>query len=103
MYLLKLYYFSHSLLDNRITQVLQLCHDPGLLRAVLHIIQNMVPATGGDQLPSEIFTSTDESQRQHISFLQAYGFGGLWRFAGPFLSKVCSRDFFCLIGVSPTT
>ncbi|VDP07032.1 unnamed protein product [Soboliphyme baturini] len=25
--------------------------------------------------------------QQHVSFLQAYGFGGLWRFARPFLHK----------------
>uniref|UniRef100_A0A915KNP1 Neurofibromin n=1 Tax=Romanomermis culicivorax TaxID=13658 RepID=A0A915KNP1_ROMCU len=70
----------HSLLDQRITKVLEKSHDSGLLRAVLHIVQNMV--LGQEPAPHQ----------QHVTFLQGCGFGGLWRFAGPFLPKPAAQQ-----------
>lgn len=61
---------SHTLLDAKITNVLSLCHDQVILSAVQSIIQNMI-------------TLEDPSQQQP-HYLQSVGFGGLWRFAGPF-------------------
>uniref|UniRef100_A0A5S6QDW1 Ras-GAP domain-containing protein n=1 Tax=Trichuris muris TaxID=70415 RepID=A0A5S6QDW1_TRIMR len=78
----------HSLLDQRITQVLQVSHDAALLRAVLHIIQNMIPNDG----------STVAYKKHHFTLLQNYGFGGLWRFAGPFPMKPTSQ-----LAISPET
>ncbi|KFD70579.1 hypothetical protein M514_02099 [Trichuris suis] len=79
---------SHSLLDQKITQVLQVSHDAALLRAVLHIIQNMIPNDG----------STVAYKKHHFTLLQNYGFGGLWRFAGPFPLKPTSP-----LAISPET
>lgn len=62
--------FSHTLLDAKITNVLSLCHDQVILNAVQNIIQNMITLEDGSQ------------QQPH--YLQSMGFGGLWRFAGPF-------------------
>lgn len=61
---------SHTLLDAKITNVLSLCHDQVILNAVQNIIQNMITLEDGSQ------------QQPH--YLQSMGFGGLWRFAGPF-------------------
>ncbi|KRX68358.1 Neurofibromin, partial [Trichinella sp. T9] len=73
----KVFPVIHCLLDQRITQVLQMSHDAAVLRAVLHIIQNMIPSQ----------ETTDTYQQQHLTLLQSYGFGGFWRFAGPFSLK----------------
>lgn len=62
--------FRHTLLDAKITNVLSLCHDQVILSAVQNIIQNMITLEDGSQ------------QQPH--YLQSVGFGGLWRFAGPF-------------------
>ncbi|CAG0907413.1 unnamed protein product, partial [Darwinula stevensoni] len=61
---------SNSLLDAKITSVLSLCHDAVILGAVQAIIQNMV--------------ASEDASLQSIHYLQSIGFGGLWRFAGPF-------------------
>lgn len=68
---------SHTLLDAKITNVLSLCHDQVILNAVQNIIQNMITLEDGSQ------------QQPH--YLQSMGFGGLWRFAGPF-TKVGNID-----------
>ncbi|XP_071038330.1 neurofibromin isoform X2 [Parasteatoda tepidariorum] len=67
----------HSLLDSKITSVLSLCHDQVILSAVQSIIQNMI--------------SCEDSSQQQLHYLQTFGFGGLWRFAGPFTkSNACA-------------
>ena len=58
------------LLDAKINNVLSLCHDQAILNAVQNIIQNMI--------------ACEEASQQQLSYLQSIGFGGLWRFAGPF-------------------
>jgi neurofibromin 1 len=72
------YFYRHTLLDAKITNVLSLCHDQVILSAVQSIIQNMI-------------TLEDPSQQQP-HYLQSVGFGGLWRFAGPF-TKVGYSSF----------
>ena len=62
--------YSHSLLDGRINNVLSLCHDPAILSSVHSIIRNMV--------------ACEDANQQQLHYLQSCGFGGLWRFAGPF-------------------
>ena len=62
----------------KITHVLTNCHDQGILNSVQAIIQNMV---------------ANEDNNQQLHYLQSCGFGGLWRFAGPFV-KV--QNFFPL-------
>merc|ERR1712227_556170 len=66
----KVFPVIHSLLDAKITNVLSLCHDKTILAAVQSIIENMV--------------SCEDTSQQQLHFLQSCGFGGLWRFAGPF-------------------
>ncbi|CAH1800649.1 unnamed protein product [Owenia fusiformis] len=65
----KVFPVIHSLLDAKINSVLNLCHDQVILNAVQSIIQNMI---------------ANEEAQQQLSYLQSIGFGGLWRFAGPF-------------------
>ena len=72
------FFYSHSLLDAKINSVLSFCHDQTILNAVQSIIQNMI-ACG------------DASQLTPLSYLKSIGFGGLWRFAGPF-TKVSKMD-----------
>lgn len=71
----------HSLLDAKITNVLSLCHDQGILAAVQSIIQNMIALEGGAG-----------EQQQQLHYLQSCGFGGLWRFAGPFTKSNCTAE-----------
>ena len=68
----------HSLLDAKITNVLSLCHDKTILAAVQRIIENMV--------------SSEDTSQQQLHFLQSCGFGGLWRFAGPFTKSNCNAE-----------
>ncbi len=72
----------HSLLDAKITNVLSLCHDQGILAAVQRIIQNMIALEGAG----------GGEQQQQLHYLQSCGFGGLWRFAGPFTKSNCTAD-----------
>nr|CAD7440417.1 unnamed protein product [Timema bartmani]CAD7452025.1 unnamed protein product [Timema tahoe] len=60
----------HSLLDAKITSVLSICHDQVILSAVQNVIQNMI--------------ACEDTSQQQLHYLQSCGFGGLWRFAGPF-------------------
>ena len=96
----------HSLLDAKITNVLSLCHDQvnpyfysklfidfiglsfqfnhhhqGILAAVQSIIQNMIALEVGAG-----------EQQQQLHYLQSCGFGGLWRFAGPFTKSNCTAE-----------
>ncbi|XP_044590361.1 neurofibromin-like, partial [Cotesia glomerata] len=63
-----------NLLDAKITSVLFTCHDQAIVSAVQAIIQNMIAC---------------EDTGQQLHYLQSCGFGGLWRFAGPFAK--CNR------------
>ncbi len=64
----------NNLLDAKINSVLSLSHDESILASVQSIIYQMIACSAGD----------DVSQQQQLSYLQSCGFGGLWRFAGPF-------------------
>ncbi|CAN7985404.1 unnamed protein product [Ixodes hexagonus] len=66
----KVFPVIHSLLDAKITTVLSQNHDHIILSAVQCIIQNMI--------------ACEDSSQQQLHYLQTCGFGGLWRFAGPF-------------------
>lgn len=68
--LIFLYNCSHSLLDQKINNVLSISNDQAILKAIQSIIQNML--------------ATEDPSQQQLHFLQSCGFGGLWRFAGPF-------------------
>ncbi|XP_042235752.1 neurofibromin-like isoform X1 [Homarus americanus] len=74
----KVFPVIHSLLDAKITSVLSLCHDGVILSAVQSIIQNMV--------------ACEDQGHQQLHHLQSWGFGGLWRFAGPFTKSNCTAE-----------
>ena len=75
---MKVFPVIHSLLDAKITNVLSLCHDKTILAAVQGIIENMI--------------SCEDTSQQQLHFLQSCGFGGLWRFAGPFTKSNCNAE-----------
>lgn len=60
----------HSLLDHKINNILLTSTDKVVLAAVQSIIENML--------------QSEDANQQPLHFLQTCGFGGLWRFAGPF-------------------
>ncbi|XP_017785481.1 PREDICTED: neurofibromin isoform X3 [Nicrophorus vespilloides] len=60
----------YNLLDCKINNVITVCHDHVILSAVRSIIQNMI--------------ACEDTSQQQLHYLQSCGFGGLWRFAGPF-------------------
>ena len=62
--------FSHSLLDQKINNILSVSNDQVVLAAVQSIIQNML--------------ASEDASQQPLHFLQSCGFGGLWRFAQGF-------------------
>ncbi|KAI7793670.1 putative neurofibromin [Triplophysa rosa] len=67
----KVFPVVHNLLDSKINTLLSLCQDPNLLNPVHGIVQSVV--------------YHEESPPQYqTSYLQTFGFNGLWRFAGPF-------------------
>ncbi|XP_022666414.1 neurofibromin-like isoform X2 [Varroa destructor] len=68
----KVFPVIHSLLDGKITNVLAISYDQIILSAVQCIIKNMIACC------------EDQQQQQLHYYLQTCGFGGLWRFAGPF-------------------
>jgi neurofibromin 1 len=70
----KVFPVINNLLDAKINSVLSLSHDESILASVQSIIYQMIACSAGD----------DVSQQQQLSYLQSCGFGGLWRFAGPF-------------------
>ncbi len=75
----KVFPVIHSLLDAKITNVLSLCHDKTILAAVQSIIENMIACE-------------DDKSQQQLHYLQSLGFGGLWRFAGPFTQANCNAE-----------
>lgn len=74
----KVFPVIHSLLDAKITTVLSQNHDHIILSAVQCIIQNMI--------------ACEDSSQQQLHYLQTCGFGGLWRFAGPFSKSQTNLD-----------
>ncbi|RZF46610.1 hypothetical protein LSTR_LSTR002942 [Laodelphax striatellus] len=68
----------HSLLDAKLQAVLQVCQDQVILRSVQNIIQNMI--------------ACEDYSQQQLHYLQSCGFGGLWRFAGPFPKSNCTAE-----------
>ncbi|PNF22776.1 hypothetical protein B7P43_G02506 [Cryptotermes secundus] len=74
----KVFPVIHSLLDAKIISVLSVCHDHVILNAVQAIIQNMI--------------SSEDTTQQQLHYLQSCGFGGLWRFAGPFTKCNCTAE-----------
>lgn len=68
-------YIRYNLLDMKINNVLTSCHDQVILGSVRGIIQNMI--------------ACEDTSQQQLHYMQSCGFGGLWRFAGPFNKVVC--------------
>ena len=71
----KVFPVIHNLLDSKINSVLSLSHDECILASVQSIIYQMIACSAGEDA---------SQQQQQLSYLQSCGFGGLWRFAGPF-------------------
>ncbi|XP_073965358.1 neurofibromin 1 isoform X2 [Choristoneura fumiferana] len=74
----KVFPVIHSLLDMKINHVLMHCHDQVILSAVQSIIQNMI--------------ASEDASQQQLHYMQSCGFGGLWRFAGPFTKSACTAE-----------
>ncbi|XP_043264316.1 neurofibromin isoform X1 [Colletes gigas] len=72
----KVFPVIHNLLDAKINSVLCSCHDQGILNSVQAIIQNMI--------------ASEDTSQQQLHYLQSCGFGGLWRFAGPYTNSNCT-------------
>uniref|UniRef100_T1JUK4 Ras-GAP domain-containing protein n=1 Tax=Tetranychus urticae TaxID=32264 RepID=T1JUK4_TETUR len=66
----KVFPVIYSLLDSKITSILNLCHNQVILSAVQTIIENMV--------------ANEDTNQQQLHYLQTCGFAGLWGFVGPF-------------------
>ncbi|XP_076842770.1 neurofibromin isoform X2 [Brachyhypopomus gauderio] len=80
----KVFPVVHNLLDSKINTLLSLCQDPHLLNPVHGIVQSVV--------------YHEESPPQYQpSYLQSFGFNGLWRFAGPFSKQTQIPDYAELI------
>ncbi|ROL54193.1 Neurofibromin [Anabarilius grahami] len=80
----KVFPVVHNLLDSKINTLLSLCQDPNLLNPVHGILQSVV--------------YHEESPPQYqTSYLQTFGFNGLWRFAGPFSKQTQFPDYAELI------
>lgn len=74
----KVFPVIHNLLDAKINSVLSFCHDQEILNSVQAIIQNTI--------------SCEDASQQQLHYLQSCGFGGLWRFAGPFTNSNCTAE-----------
>lgn len=73
--------YSHSLLDQKVNNVLNVSNDQMILASVQSIIQNML--------------ASEDAGQQPLHFLQTCGFGGLWRFAGPFTKvNIFNNEFY---------
>ncbi|KAI4887780.1 hypothetical protein NFI96_026245 [Prochilodus magdalenae] len=80
----KVFPVVHNLLDSKINTLLSMCQDPDLLNPVHGIVQSVV--------------YHEESPPQYQpSYLQTFGFNGLWRFAGPFSKQTQIPDYAELI------
>ncbi|CDQ99174.1 unnamed protein product [Oncorhynchus mykiss] len=75
---------SHNLLDSKINTLLSLCQDPNLLNPIHGIVQSVVYHEESPPL-------------YQPSYLQSFGFNGLWRFAGPFSKQTQIPDYAELI------
>ncbi|XP_028855597.1 neurofibromin isoform X3 [Denticeps clupeoides] len=76
----KVFPVVHNLLDSKINTLLSMCQDPNLLNPVHGIVQSVV--------------YHEESPPQYQpSYLQSFGFNGLWRFAGPFSKQTQIPDY----------
>ncbi|KAG7207079.1 hypothetical protein KM043_000959 [Ampulex compressa] len=74
----KVFPVIHNLLDAKINSVLSACHDQAILNSVQAIIQNMI--------------ACEDTSQQQLHYLQSCGFGGLWRFAGPYTNCNCTAE-----------
>uniref|UniRef100_A0A674CRY8 Neurofibromin 1 n=1 Tax=Salmo trutta TaxID=8032 RepID=A0A674CRY8_SALTR len=80
----KVFPVVHNLLDSKINTLLSMCQDTNLLNPVHGIVQSVV--------------YHEESPPQYQpSYLQSFGFNGLWRFAGPFSKQTQIPDYAELI------
>ncbi|XP_018102486.1 neurofibromin isoform X2 [Xenopus laevis] len=80
----KVFPVVHNLLDSKISTLLSLSQDPHLLNPIHGIVQSVV--------------YHEESPPQYQpSYLQSFGFNGLWRFAGPFSKQTQIPDYAELI------
>ncbi|KAM6466311.1 neurofibromin isoform 3-T3 [Liasis olivaceus] len=80
----KVFPVVHNLLDFKINTLLSQCQDPNLLNPIHGIVQSVV--------------YHEESPPQYqTSYLQSFGFNGLWRFAGPFSKQSQIPDYAELI------
>nr|XP_056721569.1 neurofibromin isoform X2 [Euleptes europaea] len=80
----KVFPVVHNLLDFKINTLLTQCQDPNLLNPIHGIVQSVV--------------YHEESPPQYqTSYLQSFGFNGLWRFAGPFSKQTQIPDYAELI------
>ncbi|KAF6735969.1 Neurofibromin [Oryzias melastigma] len=80
----KVFPVVYNLLDSKINTVLTMCQDTNLLNPVHGIVQSVV--------------YHEESPPQYQpSYLQSFGFNGLWRFAGPFSKQTQIPDYAELI------
>nr|CAB3264303.1 neurofibromin [Phallusia mammillata] len=70
----------HSLLDHKINNILNQCEDTVILTHVQTIVHNAASVRGDDVL------------HKQITLLQDIGFGGIWRFAGPFAQVACLEN-----------
>uniref|UniRef100_A0AAY5LD07 Neurofibromin n=1 Tax=Esox lucius TaxID=8010 RepID=A0AAY5LD07_ESOLU len=80
----KVFPVVHNLLDSKINTLLSMCQDANLLNPVHGIVQSVV------------FHEESPPQYQP-SYLQSFGFNGLWRFAGPFSKQTQIPDYAELI------
>uniref|UniRef100_A0A8C7WES6 Neurofibromin 1a n=1 Tax=Oncorhynchus mykiss TaxID=8022 RepID=A0A8C7WES6_ONCMY len=80
----KVFPVVHNLLDSKINTLLSMCQDTNLLNPVHGIVQSVI--------------YHEESPPQYQpSYLQSFGFNGLWRFAGPFSKQTQIPDYAELI------
>ncbi|XP_047661070.1 neurofibromin isoform X2 [Tachysurus fulvidraco] len=80
----KVFPVVHNLLDSKINTLLSMCQDPNLLHPVHGIVQSVV--------------YQEETPPQYQpSYLQTFGFNGLWRVAGPFSKQNQIPDYAELI------
>lgn len=75
----------YNLLDARLTSILQTCHDQVLLDSVQSIIHNMI--------------ACEDTSQDHLYYVHTCGFGGLWRFAGPFNKVKISLFFYLMFSI----
>ncbi|XP_044286035.1 neurofibromin isoform X4 [Varanus komodoensis] len=80
----KVFPVVHNLLDFKINTLLSQCQDPNLLNPIHGIVQSVV-------------YYEESPPHYQTSYLQSFGFNGLWRFAGPFSKQTQIPDYAELI------